>query len=66
MQSPPAQTEVFNDVEDLLRLLHTTQLRLQMRTRGNMKENERNQLLKLVSSMHGIFILYMYQAEKQE
>ena len=66
MQSPPAQTEVFNDVEDLLRLLHTTQLRLQMRTRGKMKENERNQLLKLVSSVHGIFILYMYQAEKQE
>ena len=66
MQSSPAQTEVFNDVEDLLRLLHTTQLRLQMRTRGKMKENERNQLLKLVSSVHGIFILYMYQAEKQE
>ena len=64
MQSSPAQTEVFNDVEDLLRLLYTTQLRLQMRTRGNMKENERNQLLKLVSSVHSIFILY--QAEKQE
>ena len=66
MQSSPAQTEVFNDVEDLLRLLHTTQLRLQMITRGNMKENERNQLLKLVSSVHSIFILYIYQAEKQE
>ena len=33
MQSPPAQTKVFNNMEDLLRLLHTTQLWLQMRRR---------------------------------